>query len=66
MRYEPILEEVEHLHGVSGRLEGLADQHPRATEELLASAGNVRSTATLLALLVATKLHDKDGHPASD
>ena len=66
MRYEPILEEVEHLHGVSGRLEGLADQHPRATEELLTIAGNVRSTATLLALLVATKLHDKDGHPASD
>lgn len=66
MPYEPILEEVEHLHGVSGRLEGLADQHPRATEELLTIAGNVRSTATLLALLVATKLHGKDGHPASD
>ena len=66
MPYEPILEEVEHLHGVSGRLEGLADQHPRATEELLTIAGNVRSTATLLAILVATKLHGKDEHLASD
>lgn len=66
MRYQPILDEVEHLNGVSVRLEGLADQHPRATEELLTIAGSVRSVATLLAVLVATKLHSKDGHPSSD
>ena len=61
MVYQAILDEVEHLHGVSGRLEGLADQHPRATEELLSIAGNVRNVATLLAVLVATKLHDREG-----
>jgi len=64
MVYQAILDEVEHLHGVSGRLEGLADQHPRATEELLSIAGNVRNVATLLAVLVATRLHDSDGHRA--
>ena len=26
MSYKPILDEVEHLNGVSGRLEGLADR----------------------------------------
>ena len=62
MVYQAILDEVEQLHGVSGRLEGLADQHPRATEELLSIAGNVRNVATLLAVLVATKLHDSHGH----
>ena len=62
MAYQAILDEVEHLHGVSGRLEGLADQHPRATTELLSIAGNVRNVATLLAVLVATKLHSSDGH----
>jgi hypothetical protein len=56
MIYTPILDEVERLHGVSGRLEALADQHPRVTEELLTIAGNVRSVATLLAVLIATKL----------
>jgi hypothetical protein len=66
MSYQPILDEVEHLNGVSLRLEGLADQHPRATEQLLTIAGNVRSVATILAVLVATKMHGKDGHPSSD
>ena len=61
MVYQAILDEVEHLHGVSGRLEGLADQHPRATQELLSIAGNVRNVATLLAVLVATKLHGSGG-----
>jgi len=62
MSYKPI----EHLNGVSGRLEGLADQHPHATEELLTIAGSVRNVATLLAVLVTTKLKRKDGHPSSD
>ena len=60
MVYQPILDEVEHLHGVSGRLEALAEHHPRATEGLLTIAGNIRSVATLLAVLVATKLHGSD------
>jgi len=57
MTNQAILGEVEHLNGVSGRLEGLAEYHSRATQEILTIAGNVRSMATLLALLVATKLH---------
>jgi len=57
MQFQSILNEAEHLNGVSTRLEGLADEHPAATEELLTIAGNVRSLATLLAVLVATKLH---------
>jgi len=64
MRNQTILDEVEHLNGVSARLEGMADQHPRATEELLTIAGNVRSVATLLAVLVATKLHSDKPSPA--
>jgi hypothetical protein len=66
MTYKPILDEVEHLHGVSGRLEGLADQHPHATEELLTIAGSVRNVATLLSVLVTTKFHAKDRHSSSD
>jgi len=66
MPYKTILDEVDHLNGVSGRLEGLADQHPRAEEELLTIAGNVRGVATLLALLVETKLRRKDGSRSSD
>jgi len=64
MRYQPILNEVENLHGVSTRLEGLADEHSTAAGELLAIAGNVRNVATILALLVATKLHGRDGRPS--
>ena len=62
--YQLILDEVEHLNGVSARLVGLADQHPIVTEELLTLAGNVRSVATLLAVLVATKLHGSEGRPS--
>jgi hypothetical protein len=62
MTNQAILDEAEHLNGVSGRLEGLAEHHPRATEELLAIAGSVRNVATLLAVLVATKLHGGGEH----
>ena len=58
MPLQPILDEVEELHGVSTRLEGLADKDTRVTTELLAIAGNVRN---VLAVLVATKLHGPDG-----
>jgi hypothetical protein len=57
MRFQSILDEAEHLNRVSTRLDILADEHPAATEEILTIAGNVRSLATLLAVLVATKLH---------
>ena len=55
MALEAILNEVDQLHGVSDRLEGLAEQHPPVTEALITIAGSVRNTATLLAVLVATK-----------
>ncbi len=54
MPLEAILNEVDQLHGVSERLEGLANQHPPVSEALITIAGSVRNTATLLAVLVAT------------
>lgn len=65
MAFEAILDEVNQLHNVSTRLEGLADQHPPMSDALLKIAGNVRGTATLLAVVVATKLHKNDGNIAS-
>jgi hypothetical protein len=62
MRIEPILDEVELLHAIGTRLEGLAQHNTRVTEELITIAGSVRNTATVLAVLVATKLHGGDGH----
>lgn len=55
MPVDAILNEVDQLHGVSDRLEGLAQQHPPVSESLISIAGNVRNTATVLAVLVATK-----------
>ena len=50
MLFEAILHEVDQLHNVSTRLEGLAEQHPPVSEALRKIAGNVRNTATVLAL----------------
>jgi hypothetical protein len=66
MAFEAILDEVDQLRNVSTRLEGLAEHHPPASEAILRIAGNVRSTATLLAVVVATKLHGRDGHSLPD
>jgi hypothetical protein len=55
MVFEAILDEVDQLHNVSRRLEGLAEQHPPVPEVLITIAGSVRGTATILAVLVATK-----------
>jgi hypothetical protein len=55
MLFEAILHEVDQLHNVSTRLEGLAEQHPGVSEALVTIAGNVRNTATILAVVVATK-----------
>jgi hypothetical protein len=55
MPFEAILNEVERLHSVSARLEGLAEQHPTVSKALITIAGSVRNTAVLLAVLVATK-----------
>jgi hypothetical protein len=53
--FELILNEVDQLNGVSARLEGLADQHPPFTEALMTVAGNIRNTATVLAVLVEVR-----------
>ena len=61
-----ILHEVQRLYGVSGRLDSLAEQHPVVSEALLAISGSVRNTATLLEVLVATKMAPISGlDPAS-
>jgi hypothetical protein len=56
MTFQPLLDEVEQLHGVSTRLEKLSDRHTLVTVELLTIAGSIRNAATLLAVLIATKL----------
>ena len=56
MPFQAILDEVDQLHSVSTRLEGLAEHHPPVSEALVIIAGNVRNTATILAVLVATRL----------
>ena len=55
MPFDAILHEVDQLHNVSKRLEGLADQHPPISEAILTIAGSVRDTATVLAVLVMAK-----------
>jgi hypothetical protein len=57
MAFQAILDEVDQLHNVSARLEGLANLHPPVSEALLRIAGSVRSTAAILAVVVATKLN---------
>jgi hypothetical protein len=51
-----ILQEAQKLHNVSDRLDSLADQHPQVSDALITISGNVRNTATLLEVLVATKM----------
>ena len=51
-----ILHEVHQLYSISDRLDILAEKHPLMSEALLGISGSVRNTATLLEVLVATKL----------
>ncbi|MGC1295464.1 MAG: hypothetical protein WA869_10510 [Alloacidobacterium sp.] len=51
-----ILQEAQKLHNVSDRLDSLAEEHPRISEALITISGNVRNIATLLEVLVATKI----------
>ena len=55
MAFEAILDEVDQLHNVSTRLEGLTELHLPITEALMSIAGSVRDTATILAVLVAMR-----------
>jgi len=60
MAFEAILNEVDQLNLAGDRIEGLANHHPPVSEALISIAGNVRSAATLLAVLVETKLRARD------
>jgi hypothetical protein len=56
MHPNAILHEVQQLYNVSDRLDTLAEQHPLVSEALITISGSVRNTATLLEVLVATKM----------
>ena len=61
-----ILHEAQQLHNVSDRLESLAGQHPLVSNALITISGSVRNTATLLEVLVATKIELLSGlNPAN-
>jgi hypothetical protein len=51
-----ILREAQELKKVCQRLELLAEQHPPVTDAILTVCGTIRSTATILEVLVATKI----------
>jgi hypothetical protein len=51
-----ILHEVRQLYNVSDRLDSLAELHPVVSAALITISGSVRNTATLLEVLVATKI----------
>ena len=55
MGFEAIVNEVDHLQGVSARLDRLAEQYPPVTEALRTISGNVLNTATVLAVVAAIK-----------
>jgi hypothetical protein len=51
-----ILREAQQLYIVSDRLDSLSEQHPVVSAALTTISGSVRNTATLLEVLVATKM----------
>jgi hypothetical protein len=56
-----ILHEIQQLYNVSDRLDSLAEEHPLVSEALITISGSVRNTATLLEVLVATKIAPLSG-----
>jgi hypothetical protein len=62
MAFEAIMAEVDQLNLAGDRIEALAEDHPPMSQALITIAVNVRSTATILAVLVETKLRGRDGH----
>jgi hypothetical protein len=56
MPSKALLHEAQQLKDVSGRLESLADEHPTVTDAILTICGTIRSTGTIMEVLVATKL----------
>jgi hypothetical protein len=61
MHSSAILHEAQQLYNVSNLLDSLADQHPAVSDALAAISGSVRNTATLLEVLVATKMDPLSG-----
>ena len=61
-----ILHEVQQLYNVSDRLDSLAEQHPLVSDALITISGSVRNTATLLEVLVATKMGPIPGLDPAD
>ena len=61
-----ILYEIQKLYDVSDRLDSLSEQHPLVSEALISISGSVRNTATLLEVLVATKVAQFSGFEAAD
>jgi hypothetical protein len=61
MHPSAILHEVQQLYSVSDRLDLLAGKHPQITEALAGISGSVRNTATLLEVLVVTRIASLSG-----
>jgi hypothetical protein len=61
MHPSAILHEVQQLHNVSNRLDSLAGKLPLVSEALLGISGSVRNTATLLEVLVVTRIASLSG-----
>ena len=61
MPSDAILYEIQQLYKVSERLDQLAEEHPVISEALIKISGSVRHTATLLEVVVATKLRPFPG-----
>jgi hypothetical protein len=61
MHSNAILHEAQELHNVSNRLDVLAEEHPVVSEALITISGSVRNTATLLEVLVVTRMGPLSG-----
>ena len=61
MHSNAILYEATQLYSVSDRLDSLAEEHPLVSEALITISENVRNTATLLEVLVATRMSSLTG-----
>jgi hypothetical protein len=66
MHPNAILHEVQQLYNVSDRLDSLAELHPVVSEALLIISGSVGNTATLLEVLVTTKMEPLSGIYSAD
>lgn len=55
MPYKSIIQEVERLKRVSGRLDLLANKHPSVTDALLPLSAGILRIATVLEVLVLSR-----------